>query len=196
MEKHHLEWKYKLRNVQRMNNFVQEIYSVCWDSYQTLSYDIQYCYAICYLILNEGVYVDFDYKSLEPVDSLLFDRTCDFSLEHFSIVNLIFNNTLMTCCVQGHFFRKKIIEYVFSNVYLLFAKSTKGDCIVSAPCSWMLMKLYNQLIQEEKQDAWLMPVQYITPLNWQTQFVRNNQLSEYKYLLREVYTVHYFCSTY
>jgi mannosyltransferase OCH1-like enzyme len=196
-KKHHPDHEYKLWDEQAMLDFVGLYYPQYMKHFLDFPYDIQRWDTIRYLILHElgGVYADFDYESLKPVDSLISGKTCCFSSEYSSTVNPIFNNAFMAC-VPGHFFMKKIIEYVFSNSCLSFPKSPKGDCVMSTTGPWMLMKLYNQLTQEEKQNIWLAPARYVTPLNWkQAQIAQNNHPVEYQSLMKEAYAVHYFCST-
>jgi mannosyltransferase OCH1-like enzyme len=73
-KEHHPAWKYEFWDNDRMNIFVRENYPNYWDAYNRFLYNVQRWDAIRYLILDRigGMYVDFDYESLEPLDMLLY----------------------------------------------------------------------------------------------------------------------------
>jgi len=115
------EWKYEFWNNDRMNQFIQEYYPLYWKPYNSFPHNIQRWDAIRYLILDKtgGMYVDFDYESIKPLDDVLKEKTCCFAsepTEHLSIFgrNMYINNALMAS-IPNHPFMNEIIQKVFMS---------------------------------------------------------------------------------
>ncbi|WP_165026708.1 glycosyltransferase family 32 protein [Dysgonomonas sp. ZJ279] len=195
-------WKYEFWDTERIDNFIIEYYPHYLDIYRRYPYNIQRWDTIRYLILNKlgGMYVDFDYESVKPLDELLEGKTCCFSLEQSSKTDTqedkrIFNNALMAC-VAEHPFMKKTIEAVFRNEILEYNPIPKFDCVFNTTGPWKLVSLYRNLTQEEKNDIYLIPAKYVTPFNGSQarNFVQGERTQELNDCLEEAYAVHYFSS--
>lgn len=193
-------WKYEFWDNDKMGHFVKTDYPELWDAYNRYPYNIQRWDAIRYLILDKigGMYVDFDYESIEPMDALLEDKECCFAMEpqsHCKIFNrkLMFNNALMAC-VPNHSFMKKIIEKVFSDETVNHRDISKNVCVLNTTGPWILMDIYEQASSEEKSSIYLIPDKYVTPFDgMQARRVRAGEDSdELEQCLREAYAVHYF----
>lgn len=194
-------WEYKLWDNQMMNEFIQEFYPQYWDIYNQLPYNVQRWDAIRYLILNKigGLYVDFDYESIEPIDELIKDKTCCFALEpksHCKVfkreIDQVFNNALMLC-EPGHPFMQKIVETVFTEEMLNY-KAPKDLCVYNTTGPWILIDLYDSLSEKEKNEIYLIPAKYVTPFDLvQAQRFRHGEMSEeLEDCLEEAFAVHYF----
>ena len=183
-----------------MSRFVQENYPEYWDIYRQFPYHIQRWDAIRYLILYKtgGMYVDFDYESLKNMDELITGKSCCFALEPeyqytFFRKKIMFNNALMFC-TPGHPFMKIIIEAVFSEKMLKYPTSPKDTCVMNTTGPWVLIDLYEKLSVQEKNNVYLIPAKYVTPLDgYQARLYREgeNNLTIQNHL-QEAYAVHYF----
>ncbi|MFV0418251.1 MAG: glycosyltransferase [Dysgonomonas sp.] len=164
-------------------------------------YDVQRWDAIRYLILDKigGMYVDFDYESLAPINELIEAKTCCFSLEPKShirafkrVVDDVFNNALMLN-KPGHPFMRKVVESVFSESTLHY-DAPKDLCVYNTTGPWMLIDLYYELTEEEKQQIYLIPARYVTPFDQpQAYRIRMGDMNDdLESCLEEAYAVHYF----
>ncbi len=194
------EWKYEFWDDQRMTAFVREFYPQYWEVYNRFPFNVQRWDAIRYLILDKvgGMYVDFDYESIEPIDQLIGDKTCCFALEPPSHCNIfkkqvMFNNALMLN-KPGHPFMKKIVETVFSEERLKYETSDKNKCVLNTTGPWILIDLYEALSEQEKEDVYLIPDKYVTPFDvMQARQLRMGiETEELENCLQEAYAVHYF----
>lgn len=193
-------WKYQFWDNKRMNSFILKYYPQYWKTYNSFPYDVQRWDAIRYLILDRigGMYVDFDYESLEPIDKLIKDKTCCFSQEpqlHCNMINKshVFNNALMLS-IPDHPFIKKVIQHVFSEKAPVIQPISKAACIMNTTGPWMLLNQYEHLAEQEKREIYLIPYRYVTPFDMhQAQLVRNGiETEELEICLQDAYAVHYY----
>lgn len=200
-KEHYPDWEYILWDNKKMNEFVQKSYPHYWNIFNNYPYDVQRWDAIRYLILDKigGMYVDFDYESISPIDKLIEDKTCCFSLEPKSHINAfkrevddVFNNALMLN-TPGHPFMHKIVETVFSESMLHY-DAPKNICVYNTTGPWILIDLYYDLTEEEKKQVYLIPAEYVTPfdLPQANRLRRGEQSEELENCLEEAYAVHYF----
>lgn len=196
------DWKYILWDNRMMNAFIQEYYPQYWEGYNSFHYNVQRWDAIRYLILYKmgGMYVDFDYESLEPMDSLLRDKECCFSLEpdiHSPKPGQIYFNNAMMLSIPRHFFMKRIIDYVFSRESLDFDWHDKGACIMRTAGPEMLVKQYSMLKDEEREKVFLIPAKHVTPFNRYhlRRLFQGDRSDDLEECLNEAYAVHYFFNT-
>ena len=209
-KKHYPEWQYFYWDGKRMDNFIETYYPQFVEIYRSFSYHVQRWDAIRYLILDKigGMYVDFDYESIAPIDELVRDKTCCFAMEpesHCRIFgkSLMFNNALMLS-VPGHPFMRKVIETVFSEnwqkavteagIAYTDEKNRKNHVVLHSTGLWMLIELYNQLSEKEKGGIYLIPDKYVTPfdVDQARSVVRGANTEELEICLTEAYAVHYF----
>ena len=151
------DWEYRLWDNARMNDFVRSYYPQYLDIYSRFPYHVQRWDAIRYLILHKigGMYVDFDYESIEPMDNLIDGKTCCFAQEpdsHCLVfhkkVDCLFNNA-MVLSVPEHPFMAKVIETVFRE-QTLQCEGSKTVCVLKTTGPWMLVDTYNGLGKTEK----------------------------------------------
>lgn len=195
------EWDYILWDNQKINEFIQKYYPEYWDIYNRYPYNIQRWDAIRYLILDKlgGMYVDFDYESISPIDELLKDKTCCFALEpksHSKVcyrdVQEVFSNALMAS-ISKHPFMQKIISTVFSEKMLDY-KGPKDICVYNTTGPWVLIDLYYQLTEKEKESIYLIPAKYVTPFDLPQahRLIAGEISEELENCLKDAYAVHYF----
>lgn len=199
-KEHYPTWRYELWDNNKMNFFVQAYYPQYWDIYNKFPYNVQRWDAIRYLILDKigGMYVDFDYESVEPLDNLIQDKSCCFALEpqsHCDIFKkrVMFNNALMLN-IPGHPFMKKIVETVFTYKILEYDLIPKNECVLNTTGPWILIDLYEALTEELKNEVYLIPDRYVTPFDvMQARRFRMGELTEeLEDSLNDAYAVHYF----
>lgn len=193
-------WKYIEWDNKMMESFVQEHYPHYWKAYKDFQYNVQRWDAIRYLILDKigGMYVDYDYESIIPLDALLIDKSCCFAMEpqshcHLFNKSVMFNNAMMAC-VPGHFFMKKIVEKVFSDEVVYYKNARKDICVWQTTGPWNLIELYEQATPEEKEKIYLIPDKFVTPFDvMQARRFRMGEMSsELEDCLNEAYAMHYF----
>lgn len=166
--KNHPKWKYEFWDEKRMNDFVYTYYPDFAEKYFSYSYPVQRWDAIRYLILYKlgGMYVDFDYESIEPMDTHLDKKDCCFSCdppEHADKFNkdFILTNALMAVSAN-HPFLKLVIEN------LLTVKSSAKDKInyvLETTGPFFITKLYTQY--KDKDKIHLFPTELTSPLTQQ-----------------------------
>lgn len=127
------DFEYRLWSNEKMTSFVQKFYPQYWEKYLLLPYNIQRWDAIRYLILDKigGIYIDFDYESIKPMNHLFNNRNCCFSSEtetHCFIFRkpIMFNNALMMS-IPKHPFIRKIIKSIFEQEIILDRKNMTDD---------------------------------------------------------------------
>ena len=194
------EWRYEFWNEERMNHYVETHYPEYWDAYNRYPYNAQRWDAIRYLVLNKmgGMYVDIDYESLEPMDTLLAGKSCCFAMEpqsHCKLFNrkVMFNSALMAS-IPAHPFVQKILKRVFSEEIIQYRAPSKDICVWSTTGPWGLIDLYEQSSEIEKASVYLIPDKYVTPFDvMQARQVRAGVENEaLENCLKDAYAVHYF----
>jgi Mannosyltransferase OCH1 and related enzymes len=201
---HYPDWQYEFWDNMRMNKFVTNYYPEFLEMYNNFPYNIQRCDAIRYLILKKhgGMYVDFDYESIRPLDELIYDKTCCFSQEPISHYknkgdkSFSFNNALMLA-TPDHLFINRIIEKVFSEGNVNKRAIHKTDTVFETTGPFIITKLYNMLTPKEVSLIYLIPPEYVSPFDMvQSYWVRNNKINVFlEERLVNSYAVHYFLGT-
>jgi len=198
-KEHYPDWQYELWDNKRINDFIQEYYPHCWDVYNKYPYNIQRWDAIRYLILYKigGMYVDFDYESVRPMDKIIEGHSCCFAEDKLKQIEgrASFNNALMLS-VPGHSFMKKIIDTAFSEKVLEGKYISKKECVFNTTGPRLLIDLYEALTADEKEAIFIIPAKYVTPFNgYEARYFRaGERTQELDNALEEAYAVHYFCS--
>lgn len=198
------DWEYIVWDNKMINEFINEHYPHYMQKYESFQYNIQRWDAIRYLILDRigGMYVDFDYESIESMEELLADKACCFAVEpdvHRKTYDLevenIFNNAMMLS-VPGHPFMRRIVESVFEKEVSTDIPTEKFRHVLMTTGPWRLMELYTHLTPTEKESVHLIPAKHVTPFNQeQAQRVRRGDVNdELNGCLREAYAAHYFFS--
>jgi mannosyltransferase OCH1-like enzyme len=202
-KRHYPDWKYEYWDNTRINNFIQMYYPQYWERYNQFSYNVQRWDTIRYFILDKigGMYVDFDSESIEPMDKLLENKICCFSMEplgHWKMYNrkYFFNNALMAS-VPNHPFIKQIIHFIFDNfrMHQFIDFKEKGTQILESTGPTMLVNLYEQY--PEQEDIYLIPFEYVSPLTNREigDMLNHRNLDEVEEKLKNAYSIHYFFNT-
>ena len=197
-------WEYLFWDDNKMNSFILEYFPQYWEVYNGFPYNVQRWDAIRYLILYKmgGMYVDFDFESLKPLDELLCDKQCCFPQEpisHCGIFkrNFIINNSLMAS-VPYHNYLQNIIEKVFSkeNLELSFTALNK-DIVFDTTGQWVLVDVYERLSAEERSDVYLIPPSYINPFDLPKADIakRGHWDKCLEDSIKEAYAIHYYFGT-
>lgn len=97
--------------------------------------------------------------------------------------------------IPEHPFMKKIIKFIFSNELKNY-NIHRFDYVLRTTGPWMLMSLYNDLSEEEKQEIYLIPKEFVTPFdfNQARRVIWGEESDELENCLKEAYAVHYFFS--
>lgn len=197
------DWEYMLWDNEMMVDFIEKHYPQYMRKYESFPYNIQRWDAIRYLILDQmgGMYVDFDYESIEPMDKLICDKTCCFAGEpdsHRKTYKMdateIFNNAMMLSKPR-HPFMRLIVETVFENE-ISNIPDDKFFHVLMTTGPWRLIELYSQLTPEEKESIYLIPAKYVTPFT-QTlarRFRLGDMSEELEECIQDAYAVHYYFS--
>lgn len=196
------DWEYIFWDAAKMNSFIQSYYPQYWETYNNFQFNVQRWDVIRYLILHKmgGMYVDFDYESLKPIDELLLNKQCCFSQEPQSHCRLagrsyIFNNSLMAS-VPDSTFMGKIIDKVFSKEMqkLLVRAGTNKELVFQTTGQWMLIDLYESLKNEEKENVYLIPASCVSPFDVpQAKMARKGYRdSSLEECIKAAYAIHYY----
>ena len=201
---HHPEWQYEFWDNQRMNDFVQTHYPQYWNTYSTFPYNIHRWDSIRYLILEKigGIYADFDTECFKPLDELLKEKQCCFSLEpeeNARSLNLpfIFNNALMAS-VPNHPFMKEIVKVVFQQGISIpqnLPAHKKTYDVLQTTGPLMLVNLYKTY--SDKESIYLIPAIYTSPLVKSDcmKYLRGKRTEYLQEKLENAYALHYFLNT-
>lgn len=193
-KEHHPNWEYILWDNQMMNDFISEHYPQYGDIYNSFQYNVQRWDAIRYLILDKigGMYVDFDSECLKPLDELIVNKQCCFSLEpeeHQKMYDteVYFNNALMAS-IPKHRFLKKVIDRIFTYS----PDHANANHVLATTGPLMLVDLY--LEDKNKEDIYLIPPEYTSPLTKQEglSWIRGYGSKEVQEKLKNAYSIHYF----
>ncbi|WP_165042818.1 glycosyltransferase family 32 protein [Dysgonomonas sp. ZJ709] len=196
----HPTWEYVLWDNNKMNDFIQKIYPQYWNTYNSFKYNIQRWDSIRYLILNEigGIYADFDTECLKPMNNLLKDKTCCFSLEpkEHAIalgVSTLINNAIMMS-EANHSFMKKVVIKVFQEKNTM-PYTHRNLEILDTTGPLMLTKLYETFGKEHNVHA--IPAEYISPFTRQDtiDLFNNINITNLEGKLKKAFAVHYFFNT-
>ena len=201
---HYPDWQYEFWDNRRINQFILDYYPDLWEAFISFKYNIQRCDAIRYLILKThgGMYVDFDYESIRPLDKVICGKTCCFSQEPVSHYKnkgpkfFFFNNALMVT-TPDHFFINKIVEKVFSKENINKTFNDKIRAVFETTGPFVINQLYRELTKEETSHIYLIPPEYVSPFDLnQSYWIRNNKINTFlEERLRDSYAVHYFLGT-
>ena len=165
----HPAWEYMFWDEARINGFIQEYYPQYQTVYKDFKYNVQRWDVIRYLILEKigGVYADFDYECISPLDELLNDKSCCFACEPSEYVKFFskevyFNNALMAS-IPNHPFMKVIIEAVFKETYKEKVYPSKMIEVLETTGPLIITSLYEQY--DAKESIYLIPEELVSPFS-------------------------------
>lgn len=199
---HHPDWRYEFWDNERMNSFVKENFGNLWNIYNSFQYNIQRWDVIRYLVLYKmgGMYVDFDSECLKSHDTLILEKLCCFSIEpeaHGKVFNrdLYFNNAFMAS-VPGHHFMKRVIEKAFQYKHPLreLSSGEKIMEVLRTTGPLLLVDLYETYPHKYKEDIFLVPSKYTSPLTDEEvkKIMNGYESKDLEDKLEDAYSIHYF----
>ncbi len=192
----HPSWSYEFWDKDKMNSFVEDNYPDFLETYLSYPYPVQRWDAIRYLILYKigGLYVDFDYESIEPIDKYIVGKKCVFSLDPVEH-NMIFNKSLIiTNALMGIEPRHPFMKVIIDNLSLVSSKAEdKINYVLETTGPFFITKLYELYLK--KEEIYLFPIELTTPLtqaevNLYIKGRINEKILDQK--LRKAICVHYF----
>lgn len=199
-KENHPDWKYEFWDGAKMDSFVQEHFPDFCDIYYSYPHNVQRWDAIRYLILYKigGLYVDFDYESVEPIDEILQNDTCYFASEpkeHTAIFKkeFYFNNALMASEPEHPFF--KIIIDRLKTIGTPVATDNKMMDVLNTTGPLMLTDLYEKY--ENKNEITLVSPELVSPWSKQEvdKYLAGDGYFDEKILekkMRKAVAIHYF----
>ena len=196
----HPSWSYEFWDKDRMNSFVEDNYPDFLETYLSYPYPVQRWDAIRYLILYKmgGLYVDFDYESIESVEKILTNKSCCFALEpneHSLFFNkeYIISNAFMACGPYHPFF-KEIIQSLFINKH--YNSNDKFKVVMNTTGPFMLCRVYDEYINPN--DVYLISSELVSPFTKYEviEFIKGYDNSTILNLkLKDAIAIHYYFGT-
>lgn len=193
----HPTWQYEYWDKERIEAFIHKYFPHLLDLYFGYKHNVQRWDVIRYLILFKigGVYVDFDYECIEPLDDYLSDKRCCFALdptEHARIFNkeyIVTNAFIAT--EPNHPFLREVIENL--EVYKDSSGEDIFENVLNTTGPYYITALYEKWT--DKSDVTLVPANIVSPLskNEIANYV-NGLISdeEIEAKLKDAIAVHYF----
>ena len=191
------DWEYRFWNKPMIQEFLEMTCPDFIPYYNAYPFNVQRWDAVRYLILYHigGLYVDFDYECISPLDVLLFDSTCCMGMEPaiHSLINhksIIVGNALMAS-KSGHPYMAAIIEDMKTNFSVNYGKGDSSQVLESTG-PFMVTRVYEQY--KKKKDVTLLPADLISPLSirevWmlRTGHARPNVVEK----VEKAFAIHYF----
>ena len=163
------DWEYVFWDDEKMDSFIKDYYPEYYFYYQSFPFDVQRWDTVRYLFLYKfgGMYVDFDYEAIEPLDDIIQHHICCFASEpkkHAQLFGKDFylNNGLIIT-TPNHPFIQKIINCVMSKypASIVYKNILEEVLLTTGP--HMLTDLYDSY--ENKQDLFIIPSDIVAPLN-------------------------------
>jgi len=197
------DWDYILWDDAAMDAFVKEHYPEYYPYYQSFSYDVQRWDTVRYLFLYQqgGMYVDFDYEAIEPLDDIYENHSCCFASEPQEHAQLfgkdVYINNGLIITEPNHPFIKNIINSVFKKYPASRMYKDKMEEVLLTTGPLMITNLYETY--ENKDDICIMPSEIVAPLNKPevADFINNETLAPeirmaLERKLEKAKAVHYF----
>ncbi|MDA3930411.1 MAG: glycosyltransferase, partial [Prolixibacteraceae bacterium] len=177
------EWTYKFWGTLEIDTFLEKHHPHFIDFYRSFNYDVQRWDVIRYLFLYHygGVYVDFDYECLEPIDLILEGKTCCFGFEptsHSQFVNKkhIISNAFISCIPQ-HPFLKCILEEITASTAIFSDYVNKFHFVMETTGPYMINRVFETY--KSKENVSLLPSELICPLSkWEVDLVETGNATE------------------
>ena len=163
------DWEYILWDDEKMDSFIKDIYPHFYAYYQSFPYDVQRWDTVRYFFLYQygGMYVDFDYEAIEPLDDILQHHTCCFASEpeeHTQLFGMDFclNNGLIIT-TPHHPFIQKIIDCVMNKYPANTVYKNKMEEVLLTTGPHMITDLYESY--DNKDAIYIMPSEIVAPFN-------------------------------
>ena len=197
------DWEYILWDDQKMDSFIKDYYPEFYSYCQSFPYDAQRWDTIRYLFLYRlgGMYVDFDYEAIEPLDEIFQNHSCCFASEpkehaHIFGKDIYINNGLIIT-EPNHPFIQHIIAHVMNKYPASHVYRDKMEEVLLTTGPLMITNLYESY--ENRADIYIIPSEIVAPLNKVevADYINNVDISpEFRMILeqkiKKAKAVHYF----
>lgn len=192
-------WEYRFWNKKAMEDFLEEHFPGFIPIYKAYLFNVQRWDSIRYLILYQigGLYVDFDYECVEPLDVLMCDSTCCMGMEptlnaKIHNKNLIIGNAFMAS-VPGHRYFEAVIKDMYENQNTVFSIHDALQ-IIETTGPFLTTRAYERLTDEEKETVTLLPADLVAPLTiGEVRMMFNGQTTPgIEAKVEKAYAIHYF----
>ena len=192
----HPAWVYRFWNKETTEQLLETDFSDFLNLYYSFPFDVQRWDFIRYLILYRfgGLYVDFDYECLEPLDPLLENSTCYMGME--PAINayrfnkpFIVGNALMAA-VPGHSYFKHIIKDISAGEWQNIKSQSLQ--VVESTGPFMTTRVYNTY--PKKDEITLLPAELVAPLSADEvlQLIEGDVTPEMEEKVENAFAIHYF----
>ena len=163
------EWEYILWDDEKMNSFIKNNYPDFYFYFQSFPFDVQRWDTVRYLFLYKfgGMYVDFDYEAIEPLDDIFQGHSCCFASEpkeHAQIFEKsIYINNGLIITVPDHPFIKSLIDCVMEKYPANRVYRDKMEEVLLTTGPLMVSDLYESYAN--KHELYIIPPEIVAPLN-------------------------------
>lgn len=191
------DWEYRFWGKAEMEEFLETHFPEFIPIYKNYPFNVQRWDAIRYLILYKigGLYVDFDYECLEPMDVLLAGSTCCMGMEptiNADVHNMkrIVGNAMMAS-IPGHKYFESLIEDMIENRDIVFS-NYGPEQIMQTTGPFFTTRIYEKL--HKKSSVTLLPAGLVAPLtmNEVRMALAGQNTPRIAEKLEHAYAIHYF----
>jgi mannosyltransferase OCH1-like enzyme len=198
-KKYHPTWEYRFWSKKEMKDFLVAEFPEFIPIYKGYPFNVQRWDAIRYLILYKigGLYVDFDYECLQPLDALLNDALCCMGVEPMQHAlrhgkSLVVGNALMAS-VPGHPYFEAIINDMMEGEK--YSTLPKVSQVMQTTGPFMTTRLYEQY--PNKEEITLLPADLVTPFTvFEIRDIVTGLLTPYIVnKVEKCFAIHYFGSS-
>ena len=192
----HLDWEYRFWNGKMIERFMESEFTDFIPLFRSFPFDVQRWDFVSYLLLYRfgGLYVDMDYESIEPLDSLLWDTSCCFGME--PLTHTIRNNkpytigNAMMASVPNHDFFAHIIRDISTCKWQVH--KYKETQVMESTGSFMLNRVFDAY--ENKEDITLLPAELVAPLSLEEiqNLTAGIETKEVEEKVEKAFAIHYF----
>lgn len=191
------DWEYRFWGKAEMEEFLENHFPDFAPIYKNYPFNVQRWDAIRYLILYKmgGLYVDFDYECVEPIDVLLAGSSCCMGME--PTINSITHNmklivgNAMMASVPKHKYFELLIDDMIENKDTVFS-NYGPEQIMQTTGPFFTTRVYENL--RKKSIVTLLPAGLVAPLtmNEVRMAISGQDTSRIAEKLEHAYAIHYF----
>ena len=191
------DWEYRFWSRSMIDDFLKTVRPDFEDCYRSYPFNVQRWDAIRYLLLYHigGLYVDFDYECIKPLDVLLTGSTCCMGMEpdinsRMFKKSKIVGNALMAAKPR-HPYMAAIIADMKTNISVDYQKGESMQ-IMETTGPFMVTRVYEQL--KRKKNVTLLPADLVAPLTMKEVLMLRTGNTHIDVLkkVENSYAIHYF----
>jgi mannosyltransferase OCH1-like enzyme len=203
-KENHPEWQYHFWNDNSISEFVEVHYPQYSEMFHRFTYNVQRWDTARYMIIGVygGIYADFDSECLKPLDDLIANKSCIFSLEpDYYAKNkrrVIQPATSIFGSAPGHPFIKEVIKTAFSGLKKTEYSTYRNKLyeVINSTGPIMVADAYEGF--KDKESIHLIPHKYFSSFeNTETAIMLNGDATDelktrLEERIKDAYTVHYY----